>query len=50
MSKDTFKRLCKVIDALPERLPDELPLRDAMPGVWPTVGDLRKLVEQLKQR
>lgn len=40
---DTFARVANVIDALPDRLPDDRPLRDVMPGAWPTVGDVRKL-------
>lgn len=43
-----FERLGRVIDALPERLPDDVPLRDAMPGAWPTVGDLRKMREEFE--
>ncbi len=50
MSAETFKSLCKVIDALPDRLPAETPLRDAMPGTWPTVGDLRRLILEIDQR
>lgn len=44
----TFQSLCKVLDALPTRLPDETSLRDVMPGVWPTVGDLRKLCGEME--
>lgn len=50
MSADAFKSLCRVIDALPDRIPDDRPLRDAMPGIWPTVGDLRKLCAELEKR
>lgn len=42
---DTFGRACRIIDALPpghERMNSDL-LRNVLPGIWPTVGDLRKL-------
>lgn len=32
----------------PLNLPDEMPLRDMLPGVWPTVGELRKLIAAIK--
>lgn len=44
----TFQSLCRVLEALPTRLPDETPLRDVIPGVWPTVGDLRKLCGEME--
>ena len=34
-----FKALLRVLDALPNKLPDDRPLREVMPGAWPTVGD-----------
>ena len=39
-----FGNLLDVIDALPIKKPDDTPLRDLMPGAWPTLGDLRRLV------
>lgn len=38
-------RVLNVIDALPPgHLPsDDTPLRDVLPGAWPTLGDLRGL-------
>lgn len=42
-----FISLLAVIDKLnwSEEKVDALPLRDFMPGVWPTVGELRALVK-----
>lgn len=39
-----FERLLGVLDALPSRVEDGVPLLDVIPGLWPTVGDLRELV------
>ena len=39
-----FGNLLAIIEALPDKRPDDTPLRDLMPGVWPTLGDLRELV------
>lgn len=44
---DQFRRLLEVLDALPFKLPDERPLREVIPGAWPTVGDLRELIKQM---
>lgn len=44
---DTFARVANVIDAVPDRLPDDKPLRDVLPGVWPTVGDVRRVRDEL---
>ena len=44
---DPFRRALAVLDALPG-IPhrfDNQPLRDYLPGVWPTVADLRALVD-----
>lgn len=43
---DPFRRLLAITDALlPDFMPnDETPLRDVTPGVWPTLGDLRRLL------
>lgn len=43
----TFSRVLSIHDALPARFKpsDETPLREILPGVWPTVADLRSLVE-----
>ncbi len=40
---DPFARAAGIVDALPDRLPDITPLRDCLPGIWPTLGDLRLL-------
>ena len=40
---EPFERLL-AIQISPD-LPDNKPLRDVMPGIWPTLGDLRRLVE-----
>ncbi len=47
-SAKTFAAVLEVIEALPEHTPDDVPLRSMMPGVWPTVGDLRRLVTSIK--
>jgi hypothetical protein len=47
-------RICRVVnivDALPEefrrhRVDMNTPLRDVLPGAWPTYGDLVRLAEQ----
>ena len=39
-----FRGLLGLIEALPYAVPDGQPLRELMPGIWPTVGDLRKLL------
>jgi hypothetical protein len=43
----TFSRVLAIHDALPERFKpsDATPLREILPGIWPTVADLRSLVE-----
>lgn len=43
----TFSRVLAIHDALPERFKpsDATPLREILPGIWPTVADLRALVE-----
>lgn len=47
---DPFIRLMHVIDALPPdfRPEDKEPLRTNMPGLWPTIGDLRKLAAMVE--
>lgn len=42
-----FSRALAVHDALPDRYrpSDDTPLRECLAGVWPTVADLRALVE-----
>lgn len=46
---EPFRRVLAIIDALPPgHMPaDETPLREAMPGGWPSIGELRSLVEFL---
>jgi hypothetical protein len=43
-----FESLLGVIDAIPLDMDDRRPLRDYMPGAWPTIGELRALVESLR--
>lgn len=39
-----FGNLLRIIEALPFRVPDDAPLAEHVPRVWPTVGELRELV------
>lgn len=41
--QSNFVNLLGILEALPQKLPDDLPLRDAIPALWPTIGDLRDL-------
>jgi hypothetical protein len=50
MSMTQFRSLLRIIEALPEKVPNDCSLRDVMPGAWPTVGDLRRLVNGKQQR
>ena len=47
-----FVSVANIIDALPDshHVSDATPLRDVLPGVWPTVGELRKLRDALEYR
>lgn len=38
---DTFARAANIIE--PFALDSETPLREHLPGIWPTVGDIGKL-------
>jgi hypothetical protein len=38
-------RVVNVVEALPHGMPDDTPLREVLPGGWPTFGDLRKIAE-----
>lgn len=45
-----FARLANIIDALPHGagiIADDQPLQTCMPAAWPTVGDARKLRDEL---
>jgi hypothetical protein len=44
-----FARLANIIDALPtaKMIRDDEPVRDYVPGAWPTVGDARRLRDEL---
>lgn len=43
-----FARVANVLDALGTISPTaDCPLRDVMPAAWPTVGDARKLRDEL---
>jgi hypothetical protein len=44
---EKFEALFRAIEALTIKLPDDRPLREVMPGEWPTVGDLRELMKHL---
>ena len=44
---DPFARVAIIVDRLPDRLPDDTPARDVMPGIWPTLGELRRLRDEL---
>ncbi len=45
----SFINLANIIEALPRHVRDDEALRDHLPGLWPTVGDLRSLVKQLQE-
>ena len=49
---DPFIRVLSVIDALPSgHVPnDQTPLRDVLPGTWPTLGELRELIAAIKEQ
>ena len=46
---EPFRRALEIIDALPPgfRPADNSALREYLPGVWPTVGELRKLTRAI---
>lgn len=48
---DTFGRACKIMERLPfEHQPDDRTgLRSTLPGVWPTVGELRALRTEMEK-
>lgn len=46
---DPFARVANIIDSLPSKPTDDVPLRDLLPGVWPTAGDIRKLRDAMKK-
>ena len=43
---EPFKRVLKVMEPL--KLPDEMPLSGALPGVWPTWGEFKRFMESLE--
>jgi hypothetical protein len=47
----TFERALAIQDALPPECNpgDAAPLRDALAGTWPSVGDLRTLVKAVRE-
>ncbi len=45
---DPFKRVLALMEPLD--MPDSKPLHEVMPWVWPTMGDLRRLVEKYDAR
>lgn len=47
---DEFRSLLGILEALPNRLSDDRPLREVMPGAWPTMGDLRRLISEIDKR
>ena len=42
---DPFMRLVRM--NAPLNLADDRPLRDILPGVWPTWGDLKELIDAI---
>lgn len=44
---DPFARVANIVDALPS-VPGDTPIRDVLPGAWPTVHDLRKLRDEMR--
>lgn len=47
---DPLARVANIVDALPNRKPDDLPLRECLPGIWPTLGDIRKIRDEMVRR
>jgi hypothetical protein len=47
---DPFDRVLKILDGMSpaHKPPDSEPLRNILPGVWPTLSELRLLVEAIK--
>lgn len=43
---DPFARAANIIDGAGTAT-DNTPLRDVLPGIWPTVGDLRRLRDEM---
>ena len=48
LAVDPFRRVLNIIDAHPIKFLNDVPLRDLLPGEWPTLGDLRKLVKAME--
>ena len=47
---DPFIRIVAIADGLPPHLTtDDCPLARHIPGVWPTLGELRKLVAEIRK-
>lgn len=42
-----FARVADLIDRLPEWTDGDIGLRGFMPGIWPTVADVRKLRDEM---
>jgi hypothetical protein len=51
VAADPFVRACNIIDTLPAHfaVPDSRPLYDCLPGVWPTMGELRALEAAIRK-
>lgn len=46
---DPFARAASIIGGLPGSSPsDDTPLIEVLPGIWPTVGDLRGVLQAMK--
>lgn len=45
----TFARVANIVDKLPELPSDDTPLREFIPGIWPTIGDVRRIRDELKR-
>lgn len=48
LAESKFRALLGIIDALLEHIPDDTPLRNILPGMWPTLGNLRELLDEVK--
>lgn len=48
---EPFRRVLAVTDALPAEFKpsDDIPLREVMPGAWPSIGELRGVLAALQK-
>lgn len=47
---DPFARAANIIDGAQPDLRDDHPLRELLPGIWPTIGDLRRLRDAMVEK